>query len=252
MDENSPRIKAMMKVGGISAIYENGFITICRGEWKYRVIKAVNVPLTFGGKATFMIQNVLPAVLTAYLKGFSIEDIKVALETFIPSPGQTPGRLNLFNFENFQVLLDYAHNPAGLRALKDMTDKMDCSVKIGIIAGVGDRREEDTQEVGAVAASMFDEIIIRQDKHLRGRTDTEIIEMLEAGIKSAEPTKKVTIIAKERDAIIHAVKTAPKNALIVVCSDVIPDALNLVSELKEEESNRLYKFNPEEDIPNKA
>jgi cyanophycin synthetase len=99
---------------------------------------------------------------------------------------------------------------------------------------------------------MFDEIIIRQDKHLRGRTDTEIIEMLEAGIKSAEPTKKVTIIAKERDAIIHAVKTAPKNALIVVCSDVIPDALNLVSELKEEESNRLYKFNPEEDIPNKA
>jgi cyanophycin synthetase len=38
----------------------------------------------------------------------------------------------------------------------------------------------------------------------------------------------------------------------VVCSDVIPDALNLVSELKEEESNRLYKFNPEEDIPNKA
>jgi cyanophycin synthetase len=252
MDENSPRIKAMMKVGGISAIYENGFITICRGEWKYRVIKAVNVPLTFGGKATFMIQNVLPAVLTAYLKGFSIEDIKVALETFIPSPGQTPGRLNLFNFENFQVLLDYAHNPAGLRALKDMTDKMDCSVKIGIIAGVGDRREEDTQEVGAVAASMFDEIIIRQDKHLRGRTDTEIIEMLEAGIKSADPNKKVTIIAKERDAIVHAVKTAPKNALIVVCSDVIPDALNLVAELKEEESNRLYKFNPEEDIPNKV
>jgi cyanophycin synthetase len=150
------------------------------------------------------------------------------------------------------VLLDYAHNPAGLRALKDMTDKMDCSVKIGIIAGVGDRREEDTQEVGAVAASMFDEIIIRQDKHLRGRTDTEIIEMLEAGIKSADPNKKVTIIAKERDAIIHAVKTAPKNALIVVCSDVIPDALNLVAELKEEESNRLYKFNPEEDIPNKA
>ena len=65
------------------------------------------------------------------------------------------------------------------------------------------------------------------------------------------PIKKTTVIPSEREAIIHAVKNAPKNALIVICSDVIPDALNLVNELKEEEANRLFKFNPEEDIPNK-
>ncbi|MEM7040534.1 MAG: Mur ligase family protein, partial [Bacteroidota bacterium] len=61
MDEDNPRIKRHMEAGGLSAIYENGYITIARGEWKLRVTKAVNVPLTFGGKATFMIQNVLPA-----------------------------------------------------------------------------------------------------------------------------------------------------------------------------------------------
>lgn len=250
MDENNPHIKAMAKVGGISAVYENGFITICRGEWKIRVIKAVNVPLTFGGKATFMIQNVLPAVLTAYLRGFSIEDIKVSLETFIPSPGQTPGRLNLFNFENFQVLLDYAHNPAGLRALQDMIQKMDATEKIGIIAGVGDRREEDTKELGAVAAEMFDEIIIRQDKHLRGRTETEIIEMLDEGIKKAGLNKKTTIIPSEKEAITYAIKNAKKGSLIVICSDVIPEALDLVTKFKEEESNRLFQFSTDE-IPNR-
>ena len=90
-----------------------------------RVTKAINVPLTFQGKATFMIQNVLPAVLTGYIRGFSIEDIKVAIESFIPSPSQTPGRLNLFKFNNFEVLLDYAHNPAGLRALQQMIEKME-------------------------------------------------------------------------------------------------------------------------------
>jgi UDP-N-acetylmuramyl tripeptide synthase len=84
----------------INNIYEDGFITIAKGEWKIRVIKAVNVPLTYGGKAAFMIQNVLPAVLTGYIQGFAIEDIRVALETFIPSPGQTPGRLNMFEFRN--------------------------------------------------------------------------------------------------------------------------------------------------------
>lgn len=250
MDENSPHIKAMAKVGGISAVYENGFITICRGEWKIRVIKAVNVPLTFGGKASFMIQNVLPAVLTAYIKGFSIEDIKVSLETFIPSPGQTPGRLNLFNFENFQVLLDYAHNPAGLRALQDLIQKMDVTERVGIIAGVGDRREEDTQEVGAVAAEMFDEIIIRQDKHLRGKTEMEIIKMLEDGIKKAGLNKKTTIIPSEKEAITHAIKNAKKGSLIVICSDVIPEALDLVTKFKEEESNRLFKFSTDE-IPNR-
>ena len=249
LDENNPRIKAIQKRGGLSAIYENGFITICKGEWKMRVIKAVNVPLTYGGKATFMIQNVLPAVLTAYIKGFSIEDMKMSLETFIPSATQTPGRLNLFKFKNFQILVDYAHNPAGMRALKQFTDNLDASVKIGIVAGIGDRRIEDNNEMGSIAADMFDEIIIRQDKRLRGKSEEELIKMLDDGIKMRDPKKKTTIIPSERDAIMHAVDNAPNNALIILCSDVVPDALNLVKELKEKEANELYEFTSE-NIPN--
>ncbi|MEC7005294.1 MAG: cyanophycin synthetase, partial [Bacteroidota bacterium] len=57
MDEQNPRIKRHSSRGGISAVYENGYITIYRGEWKMRVAQAVNVPLTKGGKASFMIQN---------------------------------------------------------------------------------------------------------------------------------------------------------------------------------------------------
>jgi cyanophycin synthetase len=249
LDENNPHIKALQKIGGISAIYENGYITICRGTWKIRVIKAVNVPLTFGGKATFMIQNVLPAVITAYLKGFSIEDMKMALETFIPSATQTPGRLNLFKFKNFQILLDYAHNAAGMRALKQFTDNLEATVKVGIIAGIGDRRVEDNNEMGGIAAEMFDEVIIRQDKHLRGKTEEELIKMLKDGIIKKDPNKKIDIIPSEKEAILYAVKNAKKGALIVLCSDVIPDALNLVKELKEKEANELYEFT-NEDIPN--
>ena len=249
MDEESDRIKRHAANGGISAIYENGFITICRGEWKMRIIKAVNVPLTFGGKATFMIQNVLPAALTGYLNGFSLDDIKVALASFIPSPSQTPGRLNMFNFKNYQILLDYAHNPAGLRALQNLVKKLEGSPKIGIIAGIGDRREQDNIEIGKIAAEMFDEIIIRQDKHLRGKTEQELIGMLNNGIKSVNPDKKVTIIPSEKEAITYAVKNATKGSLIVLCSDVVPDALDLVKQFKEEEANRLYEFSTD-DIPN--
>ena len=237
MDENNPRIKRHFNRGGVSAIYENGYITICQGEWKMRVSKAENVPLTMVLKATFMIQNVLAAVLAVYLDGFKIEDIKVAIESFIPSPSQTPGRLNMFNFKNFKVLLDYAHNPAGFRAIKDYVDQIEASEKVGIVAGVGDRRTQDNNELGEIAAEMFDEIIIRQDRNLRGKDEEELINEIHDGIKAVDPNKKVDIIHSERDAIIHAVKNAKKNSLVVVSSDVVPDALNLVMKLKEKENS---------------
>ncbi|HOO10634.1 MAG TPA: Mur ligase family protein, partial [Cyclobacteriaceae bacterium] len=249
MDEKNPNIRRHARRGGLYALYENGFITICRGEWKMRITKAVNVPLTFDGRAAFMIQNVLPAVLAGFVRGFAIEDIKVAIESFIPSPSQTPGRLNLFTFKDFQVMLDYAHNAAGLRALQKLVEKMEGKPKVGIVAGIGDRRVEDNNEIGRVAAMMFDEIIIRQDKHLRGRTAEELIAMVDDGIKSVAPDKPVTIIPSEKEAIIHAMKNAKKGSLIVLSSDVVPDALNLVMQFKEEESNRLYEIT-RKDIPN--
>lgn len=162
--------------------------------------------------------------------------MKAALETFLPSASQTPGRLNLFKFEKFQILLDYAHNPAGMRALQDFTNKIEATVKVGIVAGIGDRREEDNNELGIIAAEMFDEIIIRQDKHLRGKTEEELINMLKKGILKKDPDKKITIIPSEEEAINYAVENAREGSLIVLCSDVVPDALNLVKKLKEAET----------------
>jgi cyanophycin synthetase len=237
MNENNPRILALQRKGGITAIYENGYVTLCRGEWKMRVMKAHEIPITYGGKAEFMIQNILPAIIAANIQGASIEDMKAGLSTFIPSPNQTPGRLNLFEFKNFTVLLDFAHNAAGMRALKKFTDTLDGTVKVGIIAGIGDRREQDNNDIGSVAAEMFDEIIIRQDKNLRGKTDQEIIRMLEDGIKKIDPNKPVKVIPNEREAITYAIENGKEGSLIVLCSDIIPDALNLVKELKDKDVN---------------
>ena len=207
-----------------------------------RLMKAEDIPLTYGGKAKFMIQNVLAAVLAAHVQGISIEDMKAALETFIPSASQTPGRLNMFKFNDFTILLDYAHNPAGMRALKKFTDELEATVKVGIIAGIGDRRLEDNNEMGSIAAEMFDEIIIRQDKRLRGKTEEELIKMLNDGIKMKDPNKKTTIIPSEKEAIKFAVKNAVKGSLIILCSDVIPDALDLVKKFKEQEARGELNF----------
>ena len=241
MDEQNPRIREHASRGGLSAIWENGYITICRGEWKLRVTKAVNVPLTMGGKATFMIQNVLPVVLTGFINNFTIEDIKSALESFVPSPSQTPGRLNLFAFKDFKFLVDYAHNPAGLRALQKLIVNLDSAPKVGIVSATGDRRQEDIEEVGRLHGEIFDELIIRIDKDLRGRTQEDIIHMLTTGIHRSDPDKKITIIPNEKEAIDHAIREARPGSLVVLLSDAIGEALEHIAQYKEEEAHALYQ-----------
>ncbi len=237
MDENNPRIREHAANNGISCVFENGYFTLLKGSWKIRVDKVSNAPITFGGKAEFNIQNALGAILAAYLCDFKIEDIKQALETFVPSPVQTPGRMNIFNFKNFTVMADYAHNAHGMRAIGKFVDKVEATIKVGVIAGVGDRRNEDTIELAEEAAKVFDEIIIRQDKHLRGRTEQEIIDLLTTGIKNVDPNKKITIMKKESEAIDFAVRNAIKGSFIVVINDVVLAALDQLQKLKEEEEN---------------
>jgi cyanophycin synthetase len=247
LDEKNPIIKKHCEEGGLAAILENGHVTICKGTWKLRVHKVVNIPLTFSGKAVFMIQNILPAILTAFIRNFKIEDIKLALETFIPSPAQTPGRMNMFQFKKFNVMVDYAHNPAGFMAIAKFLEKVDAKPKVGVIAGVGDRRDEDIIGLGQLASKMFDEIIIRQDRNLRGRTEQEIIDLMLEGIKLDDPKKPVKVIPLEKEAIDYALKNSKKGSFIVICSDVVPDALDQIMRHKEADD----KFEMHiEDIPN--
>jgi cyanophycin synthetase len=247
MDEDNPRIKRHCRNGGIAAVVEQGYISICKGTWKIRIEKVVNIPLTFSGKAIFMIQNILPAVLAGFLNNVKIEEIRLALETFIPSPTLTPGRMNLFQFKKFQIMVDYAHNTAGFMALGKFLEKVDAKPKVGIIAGVGDRRDEDIISLGTQAAIMFDEIIIRQDKNLRNRSGEEIIRLIVQGIQQKDPTLPFRIIPTESEAISFAVKNAKKGSFITICSDVVPDALNAIMKYKEEEAEfEMLK----EDIPN--
>ncbi len=235
LNENNPVIKEHCKKGGIAAIYENGFITIKKGEWKFRVEKVTNVPLTFGGKVSFMISNVLAATLASYVYGFQIEDIKTNLETFIPSAAQTPGRMNIFEFKEYKVLIDFAHNPDGFKGIKEFLSTLDSSYKIGIITGTGDRRDEDIREMGKISAEMFDHIIIRQDKFLRGREAQEIVDLLVEGIKQADPKKSHEYIPKEVEALKHAFSLAKPNTFICALSDVIDNAIEVVQSYLEKE-----------------
>lgn len=236
MHEDNPVIKEHCKKGGTAAIYENGYITIKKGDWKIRVIKVTHVPLTFGGSLEFMIENVLAATLATFLYGYKIEDIRVSLETFIPSAAQTPGRMNIFNFKEFKVLIDFAHNPDGFNGIKGYLSTIEATEHIGVISGTGDRRDEDIIETAKISAEMFDKIIICQEKYLRGRTQQELIDLLLQGIRSIKPDMKVIINNSGDDTLRYLVTTAQPGTFITILSNTIDDAIMKVAEYRDKEA----------------
>ncbi|MBS1517979.1 MAG: cyanophycin synthetase [Bacteroidetes bacterium] len=248
MDENNSAVKEHTNKGGIACVFENNFITLLKGHWKLRVEKVINIPLTFEGKAAFMIQNVLAATLASYiLHGVSIEDIKFGLSSFVPSVTQTPGRLNLIDVGNFTVLIDFAHNPAGMEALSKFVEKLPNKNKTGVIGGTGDRRDEDIKNLGKTAAKMLTNIIVREDESLRGRQEGEVNKLMLEGIRSEKPDVLVKVITDEVEAINFALKSAKKNELLVILPDNIPRAISIVNEFRD----KLNKVKIEQsDIPN--
>jgi cyanophycin synthetase len=237
MDENNPVIREHCRKGGIAAIYENGYITIKKGDWKFRIEKVATIPLTFGGKLKFMIYNVLAATLASYVYGFKVEDIRMSLETFIPSATQTPGRMNIFTFKEYKVLIDFAHNADGFRGIKEFLATIESPYKIGIITGTGDRRDDDIRDLGRISAEMFDHIIIRQDKFLRGRKAEDIVRLLEEGIHQSNPKQSYEYIPKEVEALKHALSIAQPGTFITALSDVIDNAIDVVQSYLEKENN---------------
>ncbi len=230
LDPNHPDIINHCLAGGIAAVLENGNITVMDGMQKIRICDAQSVPLTFEGKAKFMVENILAAALAAYVSNISQTAICNALLSFYPSAATTPGRLNMFDFGRFRILVDYAHNPHGLKALKEFVDETHKGYKVGIVTGVGDRRSKDIREFGAIAGQLFDEIIIRLDQDTRGREEKEIIALIEEGISLNGHTHKIHIIREELEAINFAIKNAKENSLIVHLTEDIKNCLEIINE----------------------
>lgn len=234
MHENNENIERQARRGRVSCIYENGYVTILKGRWKVRIEKAVNIPLTYGGRAEFMIQNVLAATLASFVHGVSLEDLRVGLTTFTAGTAQTPGRLNFVEIGDVTVLMDYAHNPAGIRGLVNFINKLPNKYRTVILNGTGDRRDDDIREFARIAAENFDRVIVRRGNYLRGRTEEEMFRVLQEGIAQSEKQPQVRVIPESRAAIHHAIKHGRKGELVVTLGDRVRDDIGYIQEYRDE------------------
>jgi len=142
--------------------------------------------------------------------------------------------LNFIEIGDATVLMDYAHNPAGLRGLTNFINKLPNKYRTVVLNGTGDRRDDDIREFAKIAADNFDRVVIRAGNYLRGRTEEEMFTLLQEGIAQSENTPHVRIIADSRTAIHHAIKHARKGELVVTLADLVPKDIGYVQEYRDE------------------
>ncbi|RPD50369.1 cyanophycin synthetase [Hymenobacter sediminis] len=232
MNEHSPRIREHAENGGLAAVYEEGYITIYKNSYKLRIDRAAEFPITFGGRATFNIENSLAAALACYCYGFDKDDIKQALRTFVPSAARTPGRMNVYKFPTFEVIVDYAHNTHGIEKFAEFLDATEATRKVGVVSGLGDRRDEDTLSFARVAGRIFDEVVLRQDRDLRGKTAEELKEIMTRGLRLDTPDLPITYIENEMEAIDHVLNTAQPGSVVVLFTENIKATLKKLDEFE--------------------
>lgn len=228
MDAQNPLVENHVQNGGIAAVYAEGHIVILQNEWVHRIEHVKRVPLTLGGRATFMIANALAASLATFVQGIKVEQIRAALRSFEASAHQTPGRMNLFNMGRYHVLVDYAHNPAGYAAVGGFVKNWS-GPTIGVVGGPGDRRDEDLTDLGRLSATFFDHMIVKEDDDGRGRPAGNAAELIVQGIAQAnDSTASYVVQLDEITAIEDALEHAPEDALVVIFPEQVSRAIELI------------------------
>ena len=227
MDPHNDLVRKHSQQGGLAAIYEQGYLSILKGDWLLRIEQAEKVPLTMGGLAPFQIANALAASLAAFAQGVDIGYIRQALHTFEASTDQTPGRMNLFNLGRFHALVDYAHNPASYEALGGFVKNWPGRC-IGVVGGPGDRRDDDFITLGRLAAQMFDDIIVKEDDDTRGRSRGDAAKWIVHGLEESAGTASYRTILDETEAINTALDGAPDDSLVVILPESVTRAIDLI------------------------
>ncbi len=190
--KGNARVKRHLARGGRAYVLDDGWLTEREGAKSRRIVRAEDVPATIAGLARHNIANALAAAGGARALGFSIAHVAAGLRDFRITPDLLPGRLNLWRLGNRIVIIDYAHNVAGLDVLLDTAEALvgkrgrrRATLSV-IIASAGDRPDDYIRGLAAAAGKRADEVAIREGvTYLRGRSRASVIGELREGLRSA-------------------------------------------------------------------
>jgi cyanophycin synthetase len=181
------------------------------------------IPATLEGRALHNVQNAMVAASMAFSLGIKLDAIRQGLRTFDTTFFQAPGRMNVYSEHPFKVLFDYGHNAHAVAVMADLAGRLDVTGRrIVVLAGPGDRRDEDLVAIADAVAGRFDHYICRRDDALRGRDGDEVPGILARALRAAGvPDAAISIIPDEQKAIDAALAMGRAGDLLLVFADAL-------------------------------
>ena len=233
-DLHNPTIVGHVAAGGRALFVRDGVMMhVERGE-ESPVVAVADVPMTFGGRAPHMIENALSGAAACLALGLTVEEVREGLTSFRNSPEQNTGRLNVFDIDGVTVIIDYAHNEAGLGNLLAFGRAYlgEGARLTSIIGTAGDRTDNALRAIGRIAAAGSDRVIVKETtKYQRGRDVADMNQLFLAGIREGKDVPH-QVEPDELHAIDAALADAKAGDVVaMMCIEQVPDVQAKLADL---------------------
>jgi cyanophycin synthetase len=179
------------------------------------------MPVTVAGRAGYNVSNLAAATLASAALGVAPRDIASVLARFGGRPEDNPGRLMRYEVGGVQVLVDYAHNPDGLRGVLEVAEGLTHGGgRLGLLLGhAGNREDADIERLAMTAAQFVPSLVVVKELegYLRGREPGEVPRILRnALLRAGLPAESVAQRPGELEAARYAIDWARPGDVLVL------------------------------------
>ena len=201
--DRSAVVRRHLRRGGRAYLVRDGIAGEANGATWHALVPVAGIPIAFGGVARHNVANALAAAAGARALGATLADVRRGLIDFRPSSDASPGRLNVFRSGDRIVIVDFAHNEAGISALLDVAEAIAGGRPVTAIIGTaGDRPDDTLRGLGRIAAERVQRLAIKESlDYLRGRSRESVIGELRAGATSAHWRADIPVYETETEAL---------------------------------------------------
>jgi cyanophycin synthetase len=221
LDPSVAPVRRTLRRGGRAAVLRNGWLELHRGKRPIRLVEAVDLPVAFAGLSRYNVANALAAAAACDALGLTPRRIRAGLRSFALDEVTNPGRLNLFERDGRLVLIDFAHNEAGLRGLLEVSRQLAGAGRVLLALGTaGDRTDAILRGLGRVAGAGADVVVICQKEHyLRGRDAAEMAQLFIDGAAEAGMTpESIDVLPGEVESVTELARRARRGDVATLMS----------------------------------
>ena len=213
LDDDAARLAAHRARDGDTCGVRAGRLRVTHAGVSCDLGAIADMPLTVGGSAAYNIANLAGAALAALSLGIAPQHVAGVFRRFGADGADNAGRLMRFEHNGAQILVDYAHNPEGLRGLLQVAEHLRRGTgRLGLLLGhAGNRQDSEIQALARTAAEFRPALIVIKENegHLRGREPGEIPRILrDELVRSGLPDSALPICPSELEAARYALAWA--------------------------------------------